>query len=195
MIISLQDAQKIDQNMTQSDLNALETLVRKTTNNPFIDASVQSTGFVVSNGNTLTFNNSRGIKYLRDNDTVLLADTTTFDSNGKPINDGLYQVSSVKLNDDGTGYVVLSLDDNQPQMFNEQHLNGLLAKVYYPADVVAGVKKLIKYNVDTAEHVGLKSKTVARVTESYIDVNANDNSNGYPKALLGFLRKYRRLRW
>lgn len=193
MIISLKAAKDIDKNIDQSDLDALETLVRKTTRNPFIDASVQSTGFVVSNGNTLTFTNGKSIKYLRGGDTVMLAYTSTVDSGGKPVNDGLYIVDSVQVTSDGQGVVVI--DNNGRDLFNETHSIGLLAKVFYPDDVIQGVKKLIKYNLDTMDHAGLKSKTVARVTESYVDVNANDNSNGYPKALMGFLRKYTRLRW
>ncbi|WP_349533033.1 hypothetical protein [Leuconostoc citreum] len=187
MIISLENAKKIDKDISQSDLDALEVMIRSTTHNPFLDASVRNTGFFVSTGDTLNFNNDHGTKYLRTGDTVMLADTRTPDSNGKPINDGLYQVESVNGN---TVTLQKPID-----LFNEEHLNGLLAKVSYPADVIAGVKKLIEYNVKTADNIGIKSRTIARMSETYVDVNAGDNINGYPSAMLSFLKRYTKLRW
>lgn len=187
MIITIAEAQKIDKNIVQSDLDALEVMIRSTTHNPFLDSSVKSTGFFVSNNDTLNFDNDHGIKYLRPDDTVVLAYTHTLDSDGKPINDGLYQVEAISGN---------TVKLKQPiNLFNEQHLSGLLAKVSYPADIVAGVKKLIEYNIKTAENIGIKSRTVARMSETYVDVNAGDNVNGYPSAMLSFLKRYTKLRW
>ena len=128
MIISLEDAKAIDSNIAQSDLNALETLVRKTTRNPFIDASVQSTGFVVSNGDTLIFTNGKSIKYLRSGDTVMLAYTSTVDSGGKPVNDGLYIVKSVQVTSDGQGIIVI--DNNGRDLFNETHSIGFWPRCF-----------------------------------------------------------------
>lgn len=191
MIITLEEAKKLNANMAQDDLNALEAMIRNTTHNPFIDTSVRSTGFTVSKGNLLTFNDNVGIKYLRVSDTVILADTTAFDSNGTTINDGLFQVKSLS----GNTVELMANGGGDVELFNAYHGSGLLAKVNYPDDVKIGLKKLIDYDVKTAANVGLKSKSVARVTENYLDVNATENLNGYPKALIGFLAKYRKLRW
>ncbi|UIB81229.1 hypothetical protein [Flyfo myovirus Tbat2_7] len=191
MIISLDEAKKLNAQLTQDDLDALEVMVRNTTHNSFIDTSVKRTGFVVSNGNTLTFDDDYSIKYLRSGDTVLLDNTTTFDSQGADINDGLYIVDTI------TDNIVTITDSksNNPNLFNVEHPSGLIAKIKYPDDVLTGVKKLISYDVKTAANVGLKSRTIARASETYLDVNATDNINGYPSALLGFLKKYTKLRW
>lgn len=187
MIIELSEAKKIDPKVEQSDLNALETMIRNITHNPFIDASVQSTGFVVSNDYNLTFANDDGIKYLRAGDTIMLAYTTTADSKGKPVNDGLYVVESVDGN-------TVTIKSDVP-LFNEQHVQGMLAKVSYPDDILAGVKKLLAYNVATADNIGVKSRTISRMSETFVDLNAGDNNNGYPSAMLNFLKKYTKMRW
>lgn len=191
MIISLNEAQKLNAQLTQGDVDALEVMVRNTTHNSFIDTSVKRTGFVVSNGNTLTFDDDYGIKYLRAGDTVLLDNTTTFDSQGANINNGLFIVDSVV----DTVVTIKNSNGENPNLFNVQHVIGLIAKIKYPDDILTGVKKLISYDVKTADNVGLKSRTVSRASETYLDVNTTDNINGYPSALLGFLKKYTKLRW
>ena len=191
MIISLNEAQKLNAQLTQGDVDALEVMVRNTTHNSFIDTSVKRTGFVVSNGNTLTFDDDYVIKYLRAGDTVLLDNTTTFDSQGANINNGLFIVDSVVDN----VVTIKNSNGENPNLFSVQHVSGLIAKIKYPDDILTGVKKLISYDVKTADNVGLKSRTISRASETYLDVNATDNINGYPSALLGFLKKYTKLRW
>ncbi len=70
-----------------------------------------------------------------------------------------------------------------------------MAKYIVPADVLAGVKKLIAYDAKMRDKAGIKSETVARWSVTYYDVTAAESSEGYPISLLGFLDKYRKLRW
>ena len=45
------------------------------------------------------------------------------------------------------------------------------------------------------DKVGLKSKTVARMSETYFDQNSTETIAGYPAAMMSFIDKYRRMRW
>ena len=67
--------------------------------------------------------------------------------------------------------------------------------VEYPADILSGVVKLLKYDAKMGDKLGLKSESVSRMSKTYYDVNASENIEGYPAALMSFLDKYKELRW
>ncbi|APD22011.1 hypothetical protein IPP16_00043 [Streptococcus phage IPP16] len=175
MIISLDEALKLDATATQETCDGLETMVRKLTNNNFQLTKFRILDLKLSE-NTIKSSNGR-MDVFRPGDTIEI--------NGTDYNDGLYVVESVS---DG---VITVYGD----FIAEINSGAIATKINYPADVLAGVKKLIAYDVKMRDKVGIKSETVARWSVTYYDVTAAESSEGYPVSLLGFLNKYKKLRW
>lgn len=177
MILKLIEAQAINANITQSDLNAFEQAVRALTHNNFQDFNVRGYELTLT-GYTITMARGSTIG-LRVGDTVEINDTK--------YNNGLYVVKTLTL----TGIVV---EETTP-FIDETCEEGIVTKVAYPADIIKGVKKLIEYDVKMGGKAGIKSETISRMSVTYYDVNANENVDGYPAALLSFLKKYKKMRW
>lgn len=175
MIISLEDALKIDKNATQEYCDGLETMVRVSTNNNFQNIRFRCSGLVLS-GNEIRVSKGR-LDIFKVGDTVEVNNTN--------YNDGLYTVSEVT--DD-----VLKIDG---EFITEVSTQAILTKISYPADVLAGVKKLIQYDSKMSGKIGVKSESISRHSVTYYDVTAAESQEGYPATLLGFLKKYKKLRW
>ena len=176
MIISLGDAREIDIDITQDDLDAFETSVRKLTNNNFQNTFVRYKNVEFVNENTILVRDE--IRGLRVGDTV--------EVNYSHYNDGLFVVDQI----DGKQITV------QGTPFFEANSGlAMVTKVEYPADIKRGIKKLIEYDKAMADKVGIKSETIARMSITYYDVNTAENTDGYPSSLLSFLRKYEKMRW
>lgn len=174
MIITLEDAQKIDPSIKQDDLDAFEQAVRVLTNNNFQVKQIRHKIDFINN-KTITINSD--IEGVRKDDTLEI--------NYSKFNDGLYVIDS--LNSDE-----ISVDT---EMFTETPKQAILTLVRYPADIRIGIKKLIEYDKKMAGKIGIKSETISRMHISYYEVNASDNTDGYPKSLLSFLDKYKKMRW
>ncbi|HEL2322922.1 TPA: hypothetical protein TZN99_000207 [Streptococcus suis] len=175
MIIDLDDALELDPSITQETCDGLETMVRKLTNNNFQLIKFRIRGLKLS-GSTIQAGSGR-VDIFRPGDTIEI--------NGTNYNDGLYVVESVS-----DGVIAIHGD-----FIAETHPGAIATKVSYPADVLTGVKKLIAYDAKMRDKAGIKSETVARWSVTYYDVTAAESSEGYPVSLLGFLDKYRKLRW
>ncbi|MDU7908491.1 MAG: hypothetical protein E7J46_02240 [Streptococcus lutetiensis] len=175
MIISLEDALKIDKNATQEYCDGLETMVRVSTNNNFQNIRFRCSGLVLSD-NEIRVSKGR-LDIFKVGDTVEVNNTN--------YNDGLYTVSEVA--DD-----VLKIDG---EFITEVSTQAILTKISYPADVLAGVKKLIQYDSKMSGKIGVKSESISRHSVTYYDVTAAESQEGYPATLLGFLKKYKKLRW
>ena len=175
MIISLDEALKLDADATQETCDGLETMVRNLTNNNFQLTKFRIHGLGLS-GSTIQASIGR-VDIFKTGDTIEI--------NGTDYNNGLYVVESVS---DGVitvrGYFI-----------TETNSGAIATKVSYPADVLTGIKKLIAYDAKMRDKAGIKSETVARWSVTYYDVTAAESSEGYPVSLLGFLDKYRKLRW
>lgn len=175
MIISLDEALKLDADATQETCDGLETMVRNLTNNNFQLIKFRIRGLRLS-GSTIKASSGR-VDIFRPGDTIEI--------NGTDYNDGLYVVESV------SDSVITVRGD----FIAETNSGSIATKVSYPADVLTGVKKLIAYDAKMRDKAGIKSETVARWSVTYYDVTAAESSEGYPVSLLGFLDKYRKLRW
>lgn len=175
MIISLEDALKIDKNATQEYCDGLETMVRVSTNNNFQNIRFRCSGLVLSD-NEIRVSKGR-LDIFKVGDTVEVNNTN--------YNDGLYTISEVT--DD-----VLKIDG---EFITEVSTQAILTKISYPADVLAGVKKLIQYDSKMSGKIGVKSESISRHSVTYYDVTAAESQEGYPATLLGFLKKYKKLRW
>ena len=181
MIISLDEALKLDPDATQDAdairemCDGLETMVRKLTNNNFQLIKFRIRGLRLS-GNTVKASSGR-VDIFKPGDTIEI--------NGTDYNNGLYVVESVS--DDAITI--------RGGFITETNSGAIATKVSYPADVLTGIKKLIAYDAKMRDKAGIKSETVARWSVTYYDVTAAESSEGYPVSLLGFLDKYRKLRW
>ena len=175
MIISLNEAIKLDADATQETCDGLETMVRKLTNNNFQLIKFRIRGLRLS-GSTIKASSGR-LDIFKTGDTIEI--------NGTDYNNGLYVVESVS--DDA---ITIRGD-----FITETNSRAIATKVSYPADVLTGIKKLIAYDAKMRDKAGIKSETVARWSVTYYDVTATESSEGYPVSLLGFLDKYRKLRW
>lgn len=175
MIISLDEALKLDADATQETCDGLETMVRKLTNNNFQLIKFRIRGLKLSES---TIKASSGcLDIFKTGDTIEI--------NGTDYNNGLYVVESVS--DDAITI--------RGGFITETNSGAIATKVSYPADVLTGIKKLIAYDAKMRDKAGIKSETVARWSVTYYDVTAAESSEGYPVSLLGFLDKYRKLRW
>ena len=175
MIISLDEAFKLDTDATQETCDGLETMVRNLTNNNFQLIKFRIRDLKLS-GNTIKASSGR-VDIFKPSDTIEI--------NGTDYNDGLYVVESVSVD-----AITIRGD-----FIAETHSGAIATKVSYPADVLTGIKKLIAYDAKMRDKAGIKSETVARWSVTYYDVTAAESSEGYPVSLLGFLDKYRKLRW
>lgn len=176
MIISLVDAQKINPEIDQDDLDAFEQSVRGLTNNNFQNKCVRFGDITITSPNII--NVFGEVEGLRIGETI--------EVNYTAYNDGLYVVK--ELTNDSI------IVEGEP-FISSNGTKGIATLVSYPADIKQGIKKLIKYDLDMIGKTGIKSRTVARMSETYYDVNANDNKEGYPSSLLSFLNKYEKMGW
>lgn len=177
MIISLVEARKINKDVTQGDLDAFEQTVRALTNNSFQNFHVRFDIYKFDNSNEMfTFDDIEGV---RIGDTIEINDSA--------YNDGLCTIKEIKQ-----GSIVV---DGEPFLTAHSVKDTTATLVKYPTDILKGVKGLLRYDSKMASKIGIKSETISRLSYTYYDVNASDNAEGYPKALLSFLDKYRKLRW
>lgn len=177
MIISLDDAQTIYPDITQEDLDGIERAIREETNNPFQNRHVRFCDLRFESENEVLVHDE--VEGLRSGDTVQISSSNW--------NDGLYVVNKVEGN--------LVKLQGEPRFFVGNQPQAYITKIEYPADIIAGVRKLLKYDSKMADKVGLKSKTVSRMSETYFDQNATESVAGYPAAMMSFLNKYRLLKW
>ena len=187
MILKLIEAQAINVNITQSDLNAFEQSVRALTHNNFQDFNVRGYELTLT-GYTITM--ARGsTKGLRVGDTIEVNDTK--------YNNGLYVVKTLTPTGIEVEETTISFIKNEVHepFIDETCEEGIVTKVAYPADIITGVKKLIEYDVKMGGKAGIKSETISRMSVTYYDVNSTENVDGYPAALLSFLKKYKKMRW
>lgn len=98
-------------------------------------------------------------------------------------NDGLYTVAAV-ASDHFT--VSESIDADR---------GALCTKVVYPPDVKLGAANLIKWGIDNRDKAGVASETISRHSVSYVSLDDSNSALGYPKALVAFLKPYRKARF
>lgn len=65
----------------------------------------------------------------------------------------------------------------------------------YPMDVKMGVVNLMKWELNNRDKVGVASESISRHSVTYFDMTGDNSVNGYPKALMGFLKPYMKARF
>ena len=176
MIISLGDARSIDASVTQEDLDGFETAFRSLTNNNFQNRHIRFTDMTFISANEIRIGSQ--IAGLKVGDTV--------EVNYSVYNDGLFVIDEIvghNLKVQGTPFFVANTSGS------------MITLVQYPADVKAGLKKILSYNLKMADKIGIKSESISRMSTTYYDVNASETVDGYPAAIVSFLKKYEKMRW
>lgn len=174
MIISASDAKKyitttLDDTVLEAMLQALESLVRKHTNNNFQKRNIRVCCPVMAQKLYLSTN------MLRVGDTVQISESI--------YNDGVYTIKEmdgefVELNE-------VLLDESMV----------MVTKVEYPIDVQMGVLNMLKWDLENRDKVGIQSETISRHSVTYFNMDGDNSTMGYPKSLLGFLKPYMKARF
>lgn len=79
------------------------------------------------------------------------------------------------------------------ELFDESGV--VLTKVKYPQDVKLGVARLLQWQLDNGDKVGVQSETISRHSVTYFNMDGDNSAMGFPKSLLGFLLPYKRARF
>ena len=150
-------------------LKAIEQTIRAYTNNNFQDRDFRRAADIIG-GLFLV----EALTPFDPDDTVQITESA--------LNKGLYTVTGA---DDSTFTVKENVKDET---------NVLVTKVVYPEDVIACAVNLMEWEVNNRGKVGIKSETLSRHSVTYFDQDANNQVMGYPVALLGCLKPYRKAR-
>ena len=173
MIISIEKLKSfisidMEDQALQMRLSALESLIRKYTNNNFQNRNIRTVAKVVDG--TIYGDFSR----FKPEDTIQIS---------AGVNEGLYVIQST----DGTSANV------DKDVYDVDNI--LVTKVEYPDDVVMGVINMLSYDVTMRKKQGIQSETISRHSVAYFNQDGTNTSMGYPKSLVGFLEPYRRARF
>lgn len=150
-------------------LDAIESIIRAYTNNPF---QVRSARFI---GQTSDFSNvvHGSPVCMREGDTVQIS--------GGTVNDGVYVIKEVQPD----GLTLNRYLDAADGM--------TVTKVQYPPDVVQCAVSLFNWKETMGAKVGIKSETLSRHSVTYED-SGTGLFMGYPLAILSGLKLYRKAR-
>lgn len=151
-------------------LQALELAIRGYTNNNFQDRGYRRSADIVG-----------GVLYMEALPPFAEGDTVQISQS--ELNNGLYTVKKV---DESSVEVNESVTDEDTV---------LLTRVSYPADVKFGAAKLIQWDLENGDKVGVQSETISRHSVTYFNLDGDNSIMGYPKSLTGFLRAYRKVRF
>ncbi len=175
MILTLEEAQAVNPSVSQLDLDSLEIAVREVTNNPF-----QVKGARI-----------RGVPFT---ETALEPPSVpawvkvgvTLQISATGLNDGLYVVETITGNT-----ITLKGAEFIPGYYEGSYVS----LIRYPADVKAGVLKLVDYAGRTADKLGVKSESISRYSVTYFDLTSGETNSGYPAYLMQFLKNYEKVGW
>ena len=166
------ETEETDQ-VLEAKLQALELLIRAYTNNNFQVRAFRAVAVASSEGNKLLFNSPIPFKV---GDTLQITESDF-------MQDELVIVSAV---DDSYITVIGEVIDES---------GVVVTKVKYPMDVKMGVVNLVKWELEHRDKVGVASESISRHTVNYIDQTGDNTIMGFPVALMGFLKPYRKARF
>ncbi len=159
--------------MLEERLRATELFIRAYTNNNFQVRAFRCVAVAVAENNALMCNTVIPFKV---GDTLQISESEL-----QP--NALVTVIAVSKN-------TITVKE---ELFDESGV--LVTKVVYPADVKMGAVNLIKWDLESRAKVGVASETISRHSVTYLDQSGDNSTNGYPKALTGFLMPYRKARF
>lgn len=156
----------------EARLQALELLIRAYTNNNFQKRAFRAVAVAMADDNQLLL---QGANPFKTGDTL--------------------QITESELN---AGLVTVSTSSNdaitvKESLYDESGV--VITKVVYPADVKLGVANMLKWQLENGDKVGVSSETISRHSVTYFDMTGDNSTMGFPKAVLGFLRPYKKARF
>jgi hypothetical protein len=157
----------------EAKLQALELLIRAYTNNNFQIRAFRAVAVAVAQGNNLLFNSPVPFKV---GDTLQITESDFMPG----------ELVTVVTVADGSVTVKEDLTDES---------GVVVTKVKYPQDVKMGVVNLMKWELGNREKVGVASESISRHSVTYVDQTGENTVMGYPVALMGFLKPYRKARF
>ena len=175
MIVNVEDVMSLpefigqDRTQMQKKLDALEVLIRKYTNNNFQNRHIRFSASSLGNRNLGCH------PFNRVGDTIQISESE--------VNDGLYVITEI-----GDDFIRLDKD-----LFAVDH--NLVTKIEYPVDVQQGIIKMLQWEIESMNRVGIKSETLSRHSVTYFDQDKNNQVMGFPVSLLGFLEVYKKPRF
>ena len=161
-----------DDQVLEAQLQALELLIRAYTNNNFQKRAFRAVAVALAGSNQLLV---PGATPFKAGDTLEITESD--------LNAGLVNVEAVS---DGSITVMEELYDES---------GVVITKVVYPADVKQGVVRMLQWQLDNGDKVGVQSETISRHSVTYFNMDGDNSTMGFPKSLLGFLRPYKRARF
>lgn len=162
----------VPNNFLEARLQALELLIRAYTNNNFQKRAFRAVAVAVADGNQLLVPGSTPFKA---GDTLEITESE--------LNAGLVTVSAVS-----NGSITVA-----EELYDESGV--VLTKVVYPADVKQGVARMLQWQLDNGDKVGVQSETISRHSVTYFNMDGDNATMGFPKSLLGFLKPYMKARF
>lgn len=156
----------------EARLQALELLIRAYTNNNFQARAFRAVAVSVAANNTLLVNSTVPFAV---GDTLQITESDM-------MGDMLVTIASI----DGNAIKV------NGELYDESGV--VITKIKYPQDIKMGVVNLMKWELERREKVGVSSETISRHSVTYFDMSGDNSIMGFPKALMGFLRPYRKAR-
>lgn len=156
----------------EARLQALELLIRGYTNNNFQKRPFRAVAVAVADGNQLL---CPTVAPFKAGDTLQITESD--------LNSGLVTVKAIE------GQTITVGED----LYDESGV--VITKVVYPADVKLGVAKMLQWQLDNGDKVGIQSETISRHSVTYFNMDGDNSSMGFPKSLLGFLKPYRKARF
>lgn len=156
----------------EARLQALELLIRAYTNNNFQKRSFRAVAVAMADNNQLLL---KGANPFKTGDTLQVTESE--------LNAGLVTVST-SSND------VITVKES---LYDESGV--VVTKVVYPADVKLGVANMLKWQLENGDKVGVASETISRHSVTYFNMDGDNSTIGFPKAMAGFLRPYMKARF
>lgn len=185
-LMTLEEAQSIKSDASIEDVLAIEVAIRELTNNRFYreingKPTVRFYNVVIKDDGRIGLSSSDALFGIRIGDRIELG--------GTRYNPELLTVKELNTEDN-----TITVKEKE-ELLKEDTRGMFITLVDYPADVKQGAKELLSYKEKMKGITGLKSVSMARVKQTYYDVNADDTVDGVPASVFSFIDKYYRLSW
>lgn len=154
----------------EGQLQALELLIRKYTNNNFQQRNIRFRCPVMATKLYLETD------FLQVGDTIQISNSL--------YSDGVYDIK--KKEEEG-------FLDVGKILFDESEV--LVTRIDYPMDVKMGVVNMLKWDLENRDKVGIQSETISRHSVTYFNMDGDNSTIGFPKSLIGFLKPYMKARF
>lgn len=151
-------------------LNSIEQAIRSYTHNNFQDRDYRRAADIVGGSFFV-----EALTPFEVGDTVQISESK--------LNKGLFIVQQVDYSD----FTVEEAVKDEKDV--------LVTKVVYPEDVIECAYKLLEWDLNNGDKVGIQSETLSRHSVTYFNMDGENSIMGYPKSLMGALKPYMKARF